>query len=197
MVALIGRRSRRQDDRGRGDEAIDMKQTRGRQATMPAEEMVWGTMAAEPKLVIESRTDADGRAVIDLRGELDVAEIERLYQQACRAIDGSSTEAIFELRRLTFCDASGLGCLVRIGNHADAVGCRMVLAEPTPTVAKILRIAQLDRRFPVIPGPTEPRPDEVEPAGSIGPGRDTMRVPRPDLGPANGSATGLTPAGRA
>jgi anti-anti-sigma factor len=56
---------------------------------------------------------------------------------------------LLDLTGLSFCDARGLGALVRIANNADAAGCRYALIAPQPPVVKLLRIGGLSSRLPV------------------------------------------------
>lgn len=124
------------------------------------EAVVEGTINDGQRLAIDVRATGDGETTLHLRGELDVAETERLYQLARRAIDEAGHVVILDLSGLTFCDGSGLGCLVRIGNHAETMDCRLLLASPTPIVAKVLRIGRLDDRFAIVPGSADVGPVE-------------------------------------
>ena len=51
------------------------------------------------------------------------------------------------LRCVAFCDAKGLGALVRMARCAEQKGCPFRLASPSPSLVKIMRITGLDRRF--------------------------------------------------
>lgn len=53
-----------------------------------------------------------------------------------------------DLTELTFCDAQGLGALLRMVGYAERAGCEFRLAPPRPSLVKIMRIAGLDRTFP-------------------------------------------------
>jgi anti-anti-sigma factor len=104
------------------------------------------------------RTTGGGRArknerirVLDVRGELDLATADSLYQRGQRAIRSKARLVLLDLTRVTFCDSRGLSAFVRIANDADAVGCRYGLIAPQPLVVKLLRITGLDRRLQVFP----------------------------------------------
>lgn len=55
---------------------------------------------------------------------------------------------VVDLTAPTFCDAQGLGALLRIASYAERAGCEFRLAPPRPSLVKIMRIAGLDRTFP-------------------------------------------------
>jgi anti-sigma B factor antagonist len=52
-----------------------------------------------------------------------------------------------ELKALTFCDARGLGALLRMANHAERASGEFRLVSPRPSIVKIMQITGLDRRF--------------------------------------------------
>lgn len=81
--------------------------------------------------------------------ELDLLTADRLVEQGCAALARQPRLLLLDLAGLSFCDARGLGALVRIANQADAAGCRYGLIAPRAPVAKILRIGDLNRRLPV------------------------------------------------
>jgi anti-sigma B factor antagonist len=108
-------------------------------------------------LRVDHHIVGDGCAMVFVRGELDVAAADDLFEYVREVIERPSAVVLIDLAGLTFCDGSGLGCLVRIGNYAEAVGSRIMLAEPTPAVTRVLRIAELDRRFAIVPAPNDLR----------------------------------------
>jgi anti-sigma B factor antagonist len=87
--------------------------------------------------------------VVRVRGELDLATADSLYQRGRAAIRRHARLLLLDLTGLSFCDSCGLSAFVRIANEADAVGCRYGLIAPQPLVVKILRITRLDHRLPV------------------------------------------------
>jgi len=87
--------------------------------------------------------------ILAVHGELDLVTADSLYVRAWAAIHGHTRLLLLDLTGVSFCDARGLGALVRIANDADAAGCRYGLITPRPNVAAILRITGLDNRLPV------------------------------------------------
>ena len=90
-----------------------------------------------------------GVEILGMPEELDLLTADRLVEQGCAALARQPRLLLLDLARLSFCDARGLGALVRIANQADAAGCHYGLIAPRPPVAKILRIGDLNRRLPV------------------------------------------------
>ena len=87
--------------------------------------------------------------ILAVQGELDLATADSLYVRAWAAIHRHARLLLLDLAGVSFCDARGLGALVRIANDADAAGCRYGLIAPRPNVAAILQITGLDSRLPV------------------------------------------------
>jgi anti-anti-sigma factor len=102
------------------------------------------------------RAAGNGCAMVSVCGELDVAVADELFRYVREVIDRPSPVVLIDLSGLTFCDGRGLGCLVRIGNYAEAVGSRVLLSAPSPAVTRVLRLAKLDQRFAVVPVPGDP-----------------------------------------
>jgi anti-sigma B factor antagonist len=97
-----------------------------------------------------------GEAVVGIGGELDFATAEMAVRYVSRVIDSHHGPVIVDLTALGFCDAQGLGALVRMAGHAGRAGRPFRLVSPSPSVVKIMRITGLDRRFLVPPGSGPP-----------------------------------------
>lgn len=120
-------------------------------AVMTAERVL-GTRGPEPlALGLSCRTDRDGRQVVSVTGELDIATAEQAYAYISQVIDAWDTGTApvsVDLSGVTFCDASGLGVLARIARHARQAGRQIQLVSPRPALLKIIRITGLDHSFP-------------------------------------------------
>jgi anti-anti-sigma factor len=81
-----------------------------------------------------------GRRVVTVRGELDLATADRLWAelepllhaQAVIVLDGSE---------ITFLDSSGLRVLLQAGNRASSDGAAFRLVAPQPAVQRVLELA--------------------------------------------------------
>lgn len=95
-------------------------------------------------LVIGRRVDGR-RIVVSAAGELDLATVDALEAAALDAL-ASTEEVALDLRELTFIDSTGLQLLVRLDAIALAGGRALTLA-PSETVARLLALTGLERRF--------------------------------------------------
>jgi len=94
-----------------------------------------------------------GEAVVDICGELDIATAEVAVRYVRHVIDRHYGPVIADLAALGFCDASGLGALVRMARYAEQAGRWFGLASPRPSLVKIMRITGLNRRFLILRRP--------------------------------------------
>lgn len=113
--------------------------------------------AGTAPLELSHRVYPTGEAVVGLNGELDIATAETAVSYVKDVIDRHHALVTVDLTALAFCDAQGLGALVRMAGHAEQKGCLFHVGSPGPSLVKIMRITGLDRRFltarPVQPGP--------------------------------------------
>ena len=100
------------------------------------------------QLELSCRTEEDGSQVISVTGELDIATAEQAYAYISDVIDCWPAPVSVDLAGLTFCDASGLGALARVAQHARQAGRQLKLTSARPSLVKIMRITGLDRTFP-------------------------------------------------
>jgi anti-anti-sigma factor len=83
----------------------------------------------------------DGMATVAIRGELDLATADRTAHYVTDVIDHHDGPVRADLSGLAFCDACGLGALIRISAHADVAGRRFELTRPSAAVARVMRLA--------------------------------------------------------
>jgi anti-sigma B factor antagonist len=95
-----------------------------------------------------STREGDGRVIVVLRGELDVAAAAGVAA-ALTAVAASEPRIIVDLAGLRFIDASGVGALVRGRNQARRAGGELLLAAPGRQVLRVLTITRLIDAFPV------------------------------------------------
>jgi anti-sigma B factor antagonist len=109
-------------------------------------------------LQLSHRIWPGGEAVVDIAGELDIATAGQAVRYVRQVIDRQRGPVILNLAALEFCDAGGLGALLRIASYAEQAGCPFRLASPRPSLIKIMRITGLHRRFLHPPGGYRPSP---------------------------------------
>jgi anti-sigma B factor antagonist len=98
-------------------------------------------------LELSHRVCASGEVVVDLGGELDIVSADVVVGYARDVIDRSPGPVVVDLTALAFCDARGLGALLRMAGYAEQACCEFRLISPRPSLVKIMRITGLDRRF--------------------------------------------------
>lgn len=92
--------------------------------------------------------------IVELWGEIDIATSPAMLRRLDSALSTAAQEhqrLIVDLSGVSFCDASGLGALVRVQRRARALNIPMCLAGPRPHVMKLLRITRLNRSLNVHP----------------------------------------------
>jgi anti-sigma B factor antagonist len=89
----------------------------------------------------------DGRAIVVLAGELDIAAVPLITDAFSDAIGQTRVGVIADLSRVSFIDASGLGALVSSANQAEDLPGGLSLCGIPGHMEKLLRIAGLSDRF--------------------------------------------------
>jgi anti-sigma B factor antagonist len=102
-----------------------------------------------PVCSLEFRTrESDGRVVVVLRGELDVADAA-LVVAALTGVAARARQIIVDLAGLEFIDSSGLATLARVRQHARHAGGDLLLAAPQQQVLRVLAVTRLIEVFSV------------------------------------------------
>ena len=111
-------------------------------------------MAIDPSGFSISISDRNGRAVVAVRGELDLATSPDLEQAVLERLDAGQ-DVVLDLRELEFMDSSGLAVLVAAHTRAadDGPGFAIVRPREGSEVAKILEIAGLEQQLRVVDEP--------------------------------------------
>jgi len=95
-----------------------------------------------------SSRECDGRAVVALRGELDVVDAASVAA-ALTAVAVRAPEMIVDLAGLEFIDSSGLAALVLARKQARQAGGDLLLAAPQDQVLRVLAVTRLAGVFSV------------------------------------------------
>ena len=100
-----------------------------------------------PRINLISR-ECDGRAVVALRGELDVADAASVAA-GLNAVAAGARELIVDLAGLEFIDSSGLAALVVARKQARKAGGDLLLAGPQDQVLRVIAATRLTGVFSV------------------------------------------------
>jgi anti-sigma B factor antagonist len=90
--------------------------------------------------------------VVHVAGEIDVSNARHIADEVGRAIseNGAVPEVVIDLTGVSYIDARGLAALVESKHLAHDSGKRLVLANPSRMVLRLIRITDLAEDFPVI-----------------------------------------------
>ena len=103
-------------------------------------------MAFDPTGFSISTSDRDGRAVVVIRGELDLATAPDLEATLSERLDAGQ-DVIVDLRELAFLDSTGLRVLVAAHARVEGEEQSFLIVRPPPgaTIEKILAISGVER----------------------------------------------------
>ena len=90
----------------------------------------------------------DAVAIVQPRGELDLATVETL-RAALDAIK-STERLVLDLRGLSFIDSTGLHLLVALNRRAQCDGLQLTLMRPAAPVDRAIQLCGLDQQLPFV-----------------------------------------------
>jgi anti-anti-sigma factor len=102
------------------------------------------------QLELAFQVTTDGKATVQLRGELDIATADQAYAYLRDVVDSQDGPVTMNLAELTFCDAAGLGVLARVAGYARRSGRSVKLTAARPSLLRIMRITGMDQAFPEV-----------------------------------------------
>ena len=88
-------------------------------------------------------------AVVSVVGEIDLGTAGRLSEAAVAAVQQIGPNLVLDLSGVTFMDSTGLKVLLAVHKRAELSGGRLVLAGPTRSVDRIVKITGFDQTFAV------------------------------------------------
>jgi len=93
--------------------------------------------------------DESGVTVIDLSGEIDVSHAPRLRELLGELITAGPGQLLINLSGVAFIDSSGLGVLIAAHRKAQEAGGVLGLADPQPSVRRVLELTRTNRVFQI------------------------------------------------
>lgn len=94
----------------------------------------------------------DGISHVALAGRLDTNAAEQLDKQFSEAIGAQSRSAIVDLSQVDFMASRGIGLLIANGKRLRKAGHKLVLLDPQPIVAGVLKTSKADLLMLVVQG---------------------------------------------
>jgi len=98
-------------------------------------------------LTVGCSTGQADDTTLTFAGELDAASADQAYRCVRDTIDTSGGRVILDVAGLSFCDARGLGALLRMRTHARRAGSSLYLLMPSPRLVKLIHITGLDEEL--------------------------------------------------
>jgi anti-sigma B factor antagonist len=123
--------------------------------------------------------ESDAHVVVELRGELDVADAAGVAA-ALAGVLARPRQAVVDLAGLTFIDCSGVTALMQACTRARRAGGDLLLATPSQQVLRVLTLTGLIDQFSVHP--------------SVAEAADSARRSRPAVQPDAAGSSVLLPA---
>jgi anti-anti-sigma factor len=97
-----------------------------------------------------SLVQGDGRTIVRMRGELDLATVAQARRVLLEAVgDGYEGDVEVNVSRLRFINASGLGLLADAASRAAQQGRLLCLSGPSAMLLRLVHITGLDQRLVV------------------------------------------------
>lgn len=92
---------------------------------------------------------ADGRAVLEVRGEIDIRSAPELRAELESALDGGAVAVELDLRAVTFLDSTALSVMVGAHKRLARAGGALEVVVGASAVRRILEVTGLNRVFRV------------------------------------------------
>ena len=89
--------------------------------------------------LINTMRGADGTVVVEIRGEIDVANADRVRQVLLNASRQQPVRLVVDLLHATFIDSTGIGALVAGCHAARELGVPLRIRQPGPFIEAQLR----------------------------------------------------------
>jgi anti-sigma B factor antagonist len=98
----------------------------------------------------EARTTIlDEVAVVEIRGELDLAFSIKLMPQMNAVLDSPARAIIIDLGAVSLIDSSGIALLLKAFRRLDSDGRQLAIACPTGSRRRAFEVTALDRHLPM------------------------------------------------
>jgi anti-anti-sigma factor len=103
----------------------------------------------DSRLIASCHTSQTGESTLTFGGDLDVVSADQAYRYVRDVIDTHRGPVLLDVAGLSFCDARGLGALIRMRRHAGQAGSCLHLVAPPRRLVTLMRITGLDQELPV------------------------------------------------
>jgi anti-sigma B factor antagonist len=91
-------------------------------------------------------------ATLELTGELDVAQEERVRETLKEVLDSRPECLVLDLSQLTFIDSTGIGIVIGLKKSAEREGVRLIICRGPVAVQRVFELTGLTSSLPFVPG---------------------------------------------
>jgi anti-sigma B factor antagonist len=99
--------------------------------------------------VVFERADRDGRPVLAVTGEIDLAVASRFRQELENLVAGATGPTLVDLSGVAFIDSSGIRELLTARLAAQGAGGELTLLNPSPSCRRVLEVSGVLTEFTV------------------------------------------------
>jgi anti-sigma B factor antagonist len=103
-----------------------------------------GPYGADADAFRAETANVDGRAIVTVRGELDLVTARDLEAALDRVTAGARNTIVVDLSHVSFADSTGLSVLVKGQQAAHREGLVFVVRSPQRRVRRVLELSGLD-----------------------------------------------------
>jgi anti-anti-sigma factor len=97
----------------------------------------------------------NGRALVTLSGEIDLASLEPLEHELAPTFEAPPPVLVLDLREVTFLDSSGLRLILRLDRGQREAGSRLAVVRGGRRVARVLELTGAEDHLELIDDPDQ------------------------------------------
>ena len=92
---------------------------------------------------------AGHRLRLSLRGEIDVSTAPSAFGAVIDTEPWPGDVVTLDMSDVSFIDSNGISMLLKVRQYLDAMGCQLVVANPSAPLVRVLTMAGLTEHFPI------------------------------------------------
>jgi len=92
----------------------------------------------------------DDQVVVSPQGDLDLYASVSFFNAVLTRFDRVTNHLVLDFSGIRYIDSSGVGALIRLAQHSNAIGGEIQVANLTGTPRKILEMTNMIRLFTVV-----------------------------------------------
>jgi anti-sigma B factor antagonist len=100
--------------------------------------------------VVFNRSELDGRPLLAVAGEIDLAVAGRFAEELGSLVSGDGGWGVVDLSAVEFIDSSGIRELLKAKGTAQTAGGDLLLMSPSPACRRVLEISGVWSNFTVL-----------------------------------------------